>query len=41
MVLKDEGCSGVVWINLAQDRVQCLAVVNAVMEFRVVKGGGA
>jgi hypothetical protein len=29
------GCGGMDWIELAKDRVRCLAVVNAVMNLRV------
>jgi hypothetical protein len=33
MYLKENGCEGVDWIHLAHDRVQCRAIVNAVMNF--------
>jgi hypothetical protein len=30
------GCDGVDWINLAQDRDKCRALVNEVMNFQVL-----
>jgi len=33
--LQKVGCGGMDWINLAQDRDKCLALVNAVMKLRV------
>jgi hypothetical protein len=35
-VLREIGCGGVEWIHLAHDRVHWRAVVNAVMNFRVL-----
>ena len=36
MNLKETGGGCVAWIDLAEDRERCRAVVNAVMKFRVV-----
>jgi hypothetical protein len=35
---KDIGWGGMNWIGLAQDRVQWEALVNRVMNLRVIKG---
>jgi len=35
MDLQKVGCEGMDWINLAQDRDKCLALVNAVMNLQV------
>ena len=35
MHLQEVGCGGLNWIDLALDRERCLALVNAVMNFRV------
>jgi len=35
MDLKEVGCGGIDWIDLAQDRYRWLALVNAVMNLRV------
>jgi hypothetical protein len=35
MDVREAGCGGINWIDLAQDRGRWRAVVNAVMNFRV------
>jgi hypothetical protein len=35
MALREIGCIGMGWINLAKDRDQWRALVNTVMNFRV------
>jgi hypothetical protein len=35
MVLREIGCGGMDWIDLAQDRDQCSAPVKMVMNLRV------
>jgi hypothetical protein len=35
MDLKEIGCGGLDWIDLAQDRDQCWALVNTLMKLRV------
>jgi hypothetical protein len=35
MDLQEEGCGAVDWIELAQDRYRCRALVNAVMNLQV------
>jgi hypothetical protein len=37
MDLREIECDGVNWIDLAQDRDQCRALVNTVMNLRVMK----
>jgi hypothetical protein len=39
MDLREIGIDGANWIQLAQDRVQCWASVNTVMNLRVPKAG--
>jgi hypothetical protein len=36
--LKGAGCKDIDWIQMAQDRVQCLVAVNSVMNLISVKG---
>jgi hypothetical protein len=35
MDLREKGCDGVDWIDMAQDRDQWKALVNTVLNFRV------
>jgi hypothetical protein len=35
MDLREIGCAGMDWIDLAKERVQCRALVNTVMNLRV------
>jgi len=35
MDLKKVGCGGIDWIEMAQDRDRCWALVNALMDLRV------
>ena len=38
--VQETGCGGVEWIDLAQDRNRCWALVNAQMNFRVPLNAG-
>jgi hypothetical protein len=40
LCLKVKGHEGMEWIELAQDKVQWRALVNKVMTFGFIKGGG-
>jgi hypothetical protein len=40
MTLREIGCGGVEWIHLAQDRDQWQALMNAVMNLRVLSQRG-
>ena len=40
MDLQEEGCRGMDWIKLAQDRDRWLALVNVVMNFQVLQNTG-
>jgi hypothetical protein len=38
--MKEMGCKGVDWMDLAEDRYKCWAVVNAVMNLQVPSNAG-
>jgi len=40
MDIQEMGCEGIDWIDLAEDRDRCRALVNAVMNLRVPKNAG-
>jgi hypothetical protein len=39
-ILREIGCDGMDWIDLAQDRYQWMALVNTVMNLRVPQNAG-
>jgi len=40
MVLQEVGCGGMDWIELAQDRNSCWALLNGVMNLQVPQNAG-